>query len=91
MRQVLQQDFIMQWIELIESDIRKSGKVNLSLYFFQILKEDAGALNLAIAVTYKALKYFEGFGNYSVTINPEQVMKGENLKTTLWEMTVQHK
>jgi len=91
MRQVLQQDFIMQWVELIENDVRKSGKVTLSSYFFQILKEDSGALNLAVAVAYKALKYFESTGNYSVNINPEQVAKAENIKTTLWEMTVQRK
>lgn len=70
-----QQDEISHWIEIFQKEIDTHLQLRLSDYFFQIAKpEDSASLTLAISVLYRAIKFFERQQQYSVSVNPNQII-----------------
>lgn len=86
-KKVMQQDKIMQWIEKICHDCREYGKVDFSTYFFRIVKEEEGNIELAAKVAHRLLK-IAPHENLDIQINNENTITKDNV--SIWEMTIQY-
>jgi hypothetical protein len=92
-KQVIQQDDVTKWMNIIQKDVADNNEADLSAYFFTIFNEqkDENSLGLAISVIYRAMKFFEQQKQYVVIINTNILRTQPGLKTTLWEMLIKQK
>lgn len=89
---MLRQDAISRWLNLIQKDVDENRQVAFSNYFFKILEtNEENALTLAIAVAFRAIVFFDGRPEYSLSIHPDVLVKQENKRTTIWEMKITRK
>jgi hypothetical protein len=89
---LIRHDEISKWLALIQKDVDEKRQVRFSDYFFKILDTNGeNALALAVSVAFRTILFFDRHPGYSLSIHPEELMKQENKKTTIWEMNIARK
>ena len=86
-RKVAQQDKITQWVIKIAQDCRDKGTVDFAPYFFEMIQEEKGDMELATKVTNRLLKIAAQEDDYTIYINNEIYIKQNNI--SIWEMKIQ--
>lgn len=87
-KKLLQQDKILEWVEKIHHDCHEYGSIEFSKYFFRIVEEENGDIELAAKVAHKLLKIAAQEDRLNVQINNENTIIRNNIK--IWEMTIQY-
>jgi len=87
-KKIVQQDKITQWTDKICHDCRKQGRVDFANYFFQIVDEEGGSIELAAKVAHRLLKITAHEDNLEIHINNETTITKNNI--SIWEMIIQY-
>lgn len=86
-KKVLQQDQITQWVEIICQDCRKHHEADFSAYFFRIVEEEKGNIELAAKVAHRLLKIVAQEDDLDIHINNDNTITRNNI--SIWEMKIQ--
>jgi len=87
-KKVLQQDKIMQWVERICHDCEEYGELYFSSYFFRIVEEEKGNIELAAKVAHRLLKIATQENDLNIHIDNENTITRNNI--SIWEMKMNY-
>lgn len=87
--QMLQQDEVSRWLLTVQADLQSKGQIQLAGYFFQILStQRLNCLGLAIAVLYRALRFFEKQPDITIHVDSGRPIRHDQTQITVWEITI---